>query len=57
MKFLLDMNVPRSLAALLMSRGHSCRHVGDMGMSRANDEAILQEARAHQEVVITHDLD
>lgn len=26
-------------------------------MSRASDEAILREARVHQEVIITHDLD
>ncbi|MCX7854715.1 MAG: DUF5615 family PIN-like protein [Anaerolineae bacterium] len=57
MKFLLNMNVPRSLAVSLMAQGHSCRHVGDIGMGRASDETILQEARAHQEVIITHDLD
>ncbi len=57
MKFLLDMNVPRSLARLLTDRGHDCRHVGDIGMGQAVDEAILREARAHQEVIITHDLD
>lgn len=57
MKFLLNMNVPRRLAVSLMARGHSCRHVGDIGMSRASDEAILREARVHQEVIITHDLD
>lgn len=26
-------------------------------MGRATDEAILREARAHQEVILTHDLD
>ena len=57
MRFLLNMNVPRSLARLLADRGHDCRHVGDIGMGRAADEAILWEARAHQEVIITHDLD
>lgn len=57
MKFLLNMNVPRRLAVSLMTQGHSCRHVGDIGMSRASDEAILREARVHQEVIITHDLD
>ncbi|MFN3761863.1 MAG: DUF5615 family PIN-like protein [Anaerolineae bacterium] len=57
MRFLLNMNVPRSLASSLAAEGHSCRHVGDIGMSRATDEAILQEARMHQEVILTHDLD
>lgn len=57
MKFLLNMNVPRRLAVSLMAQGHSCRHAGDIGMSRASDEAILREARVHQEVIITHDLD
>jgi len=29
MKFLLNMNVPRSLMYRLSSEGHQCRHVGD----------------------------
>ncbi|MBC7226654.1 MAG: DUF5615 family PIN-like protein [Thermoflexales bacterium] len=57
MKFLLNMNIPRSLGVLLAVEGHTCRHAGDIGMSQASDEAILQEARAQSEVILTHDLD
>ena len=57
MKFLLNMNVDRELAAKLEKRGHACRHVGDIGMSRATDTEIVSEARRANEVIITHDLD
>ena len=57
MRFLLNMNVPRGLGTRLTAQGHECRHVGDMGMARASDVAIVQEARRNREVIVTHDLD
>lgn len=57
MKFLLDMNVPRTLGARLASQGHESRHVADIGMDRASDLAIVQEARTNREIIVTHDLD
>lgn len=57
MKFLLNMNVPRTLGQLLQARGHVCRHVADIGMGRASDAAIVEEARRSDEVILTHDLD
>jgi len=57
MKFLLNMNVPRQLGQRLAGRGHACRHVGDVGMAEAGDPAIVAEARANGETIITHDLD
>jgi predicted nuclease of predicted toxin-antitoxin system len=57
MRFLLNMNLPRDLGMHLAAEGHACRHVGDIGMAQASDVAIIEEARAHQEVVVTHDLD
>jgi predicted nuclease of predicted toxin-antitoxin system len=57
MNFLLNMNVNRDMAALLKKRGHVCRHVGDIGMSRAKDVEIVAEAKRTGEVIITHDLD
>jgi predicted nuclease of predicted toxin-antitoxin system len=57
MKFLLNMNVDRELAAKLEKRGHSCRHVGDIGLSRAKDIEIVLEAQRASEVIVTHDLD
>jgi len=57
MNFLLNMNVHRDMAAPLKKRGHVCRHVGDIGMSRAKDVEIVAEAKRTGEVIITHDLD
>ena len=57
MKFLLNMNIPRALGRRLAAVGHECRHVGDIAMGQASDSAIVEEARAHGEVIVTHDLD
>lgn len=51
------MNLPRSLGARLRTAGHSARHVGDIGLGRASDPEIIREAREHQEVILTNDLD
>lgn len=57
MKFLLNMNIPPQLCSRLTAVGHECRHVKDIGMSRAEDHDIVQEAKASQETIVTHDLD
>lgn len=57
MRFLLNMNVPRELGRRLTAEGHEYHHVGDIGMARANDLAIVEEARGKKEIVVTHDLD
>jgi predicted nuclease of predicted toxin-antitoxin system len=57
MKFLLNMNTPRALGRKLIGAGHECRHVGDIGMERASDVAIMEEAKINQEIIVTHDLD
>ena len=57
MNFLLNMNVHRDMAAPLQKRGHVCRHVGDIGMSRAKDIEIVAEAKRTGETILTHDLD
>jgi predicted nuclease of predicted toxin-antitoxin system len=56
-KFLLNMNIPPALGPMLAAQGHPCRHARDVGLARASDSAILAEARANAECVITHDLD
>jgi len=56
-KFLVDMNLPRTLAVLLTQNGYRCRHVGDIGLSQATDEEIVEEARLNGEVILTHDMD
>jgi len=57
MKFLLNMNLPRELGRRLIQHGYECRHAADIGLESASDDDILQEARAHDEVIMTHDLD
>jgi len=57
MKFLLNMNVPRELGDRLGAAGHSYRHTGDIGLAQASDSAIIAEAKARGEVIVTHDLD
>jgi predicted nuclease of predicted toxin-antitoxin system len=57
LRFLLNMNLPRELGRRLSSLGHSCRHVGDVGLAAAEDERIVAEAKRTREVIITHDLD
>lgn len=57
MNFLLNMNINRDMTAPLQKHGHVCRHVGDLGMSRAKDVEIVAEAKRTGEVIITHDLD
>ena len=57
MKFLLDMNAPRTLGIRLASQGHECRHVADIGMDRASDLEIIEEAKSRRETIVTHDLD
>ncbi len=57
MKFLLNMNLPRLLGEGLQGAGHEFRHAGDVGLSRADDAAIVAAARNAGEVILTHDLD
>lgn len=57
MNFLLNMNVNRDMTAQLQKRGHVCRHIGDIGMSRATDIEIVAEAKRTKENILSHDLD
>ena len=57
MNLLLNMNIRREMIAPLQERGHVCRHVGDIGMSRAKDVDIVAEAKRSGEIILTHDLD
>jgi hypothetical protein len=48
MKFLLNMNMPRVLGKRLVDDGDSCRHAGDIGLSKASDVEIVAEAERGQ---------
>jgi predicted nuclease of predicted toxin-antitoxin system len=51
------MNLSPRLADMLRHKGWSAEHWSDIGDPRASDSTILQWAREHECVVVTHDLD
>ena len=57
MKLLLDQGLPRSSADLLRQAGIDAVHVGEIGMSAADDATILQLGREQARVVVTLDAD
>ena len=57
MRFLLNMNLSRELGRLLEAQGHTWRHARDAGLAEAADSAIVEIAKASDEVILTHDLD
>ena len=57
MKLLLDQGLPLSAAALLRDAGVDTVHVGEIGMSEAEDSDIIQKARENGRVVATLDAD
>lgn len=57
MKFLLDENMPPSLAGLLQDAGHDARHVIEIGYNNTPDFKITEFAAVSGEIIITHDTD
>ena len=57
MKLLLDMGLARRAGALLRERGFDCTHVGELGLPRLADRAILQMAADEGRAVVTLDAD
>ncbi|MGB3293119.1 MAG: DUF5615 family PIN-like protein [Phormidesmis sp.] len=56
-KLLLDQGLPLSAAALLRDAGIDTVHVGEIGMSEAEDAEIIRQARDERRVVATLDAD
>ena len=57
MKLLLDQGLPRSSAVLLRAAGVDAVHTAEIGLSRAEDPAILERGRDDERVVVTYDAD
>lgn len=56
-RLLLDQGLARGAAAILRERGFDVRHVGEIGLSAAPDEAIILEAISDTSVIVTLDAD
>ena len=57
MKFLLDENLPPSLADKLKTIGYQARHVIEIGYNSTPDFKIAAFAAASGEIILTHDTD
>jgi predicted nuclease of predicted toxin-antitoxin system len=54
---LLDQELPRTAAKILKEKKWDVLHTGDIGLSRASDNEILEYARAKKRVIGTLDSD
>jgi predicted nuclease of predicted toxin-antitoxin system len=57
MKLLVDNQLPAALARFLFANGMDCRHVMDIGLETASDQAIWELARRENLVIVTKDED
>lgn len=57
MRFLVDQCLSTEVARGLSAAGHDAVHVADCGLSRADDEVILERAESEQRVVVSGDTD
>ncbi|MFB3892949.1 MAG: DUF5615 family PIN-like protein [Phycisphaerae bacterium] len=57
MKLLLDQGLPRGVASELRALGFEAVHASEVGLSRADDDVILEQAGQAGQVVVTLDAD
>jgi predicted nuclease of predicted toxin-antitoxin system len=57
MKFLIDMNLSPRWVEILQSEGWDSVHWSEIGRPDATDSELMEWAREHGRVVLTHDLD
>ncbi len=57
MRFLIDANLPPSLAAWLTAEGFEARHTFDIELASATDRQIWGYAKDHDFIIITRDED
>ncbi len=57
MRFLVDQNVPPSVAVALREAGHDAVHTRERGLERAEDHRLVELARAEERIVVNFDSD
>lgn len=57
MRLVLDQGIPRDAATWLRKLGYECTHVGEIGMSKADDDEILALSLTQNATVVTMDAD
>jgi predicted nuclease of predicted toxin-antitoxin system len=57
MRFLLDANMPRSVAGAVQRLGHEAVDVRDIGLGGAEDQQVAAYAKQHDLALITRDFD
>ena len=57
MRLLVDMNLSPELCARFRAAGHDAQHWSAIGAPNAPDKIIMDYAKTHRHVVLTHDLD
>jgi predicted nuclease of predicted toxin-antitoxin system len=57
MRFLVDTNLPPTLAAWIVAEGYEARHTKDFGLEQAKDRAIWQHAKDNDYCIVTKDED
>ena len=57
MRFLIDQNRSPRLASLLRARGHDAVHTLELGLERAEDDALLMLAAQEGRVIVSGDTD
>jgi predicted nuclease of predicted toxin-antitoxin system len=56
-RFLIDEDLPRLLASLLLETGHPSEHVRDLGLRGSPDARIFEAGQQRQAVLVTGDAD
>ena len=57
MRFLVDANLPPTIAALITSLGHDAQHSSHVGLEKAKDREIREHAKSNDLCIVTKDED
>jgi predicted nuclease of predicted toxin-antitoxin system len=57
MRFLADAGISRKTVEFLKQLGHEATHVRTLGLQRASDAQVVEQARTDGSIVLSFDLD